>query len=77
MVLETQILDINNKIKKKAKEMKKATILGKKIEGKAQQIKGEIQYAVGDRVKGTMNKTAGKTKVAIANLENKLVKNAK
>ncbi len=54
--------------------MNKLQNVGKKIEGNAQQVKGKIEYAMGQRVKGTINKVAGKSKVVLATIENKLRK---
>lgn len=50
----------------------KLNIIGQKVKGQAQQIKGKIENASGQHVKGAIDTVRGKANVIEANLRNKL-----
>lgn len=51
------------------KIMNKLNIVGQKIKGEAQQIKGKIESASGQHIKGTIDTIRGKTNVAVAEIK--------
>ena len=50
----------------------KLNIIGQNVKGQAQQVKGRVEVASGQRVKGTVDKIRGKANVIGANIRNKL-----
>lgn len=53
----------------------KLDIAKQKVTGIAQQVKGEVEVASGQQIKGNLNKVSGKVKEVIADVRNKLEKN--
>lgn len=51
---------------------RKLNIIGQKVKGKSQQVKGAIEDASGQHVKGKVDKLRGKTNVFVADIRNKI-----
>ncbi len=56
--------------------MGKLDIMGQKIKGEAQQVKGRIEDATGQHVKGTVDKIKGQANVVIADIRDKASKDS-
>ena len=52
--------------------MGKLNIVGQKLKGKSQQLKGKIEYASGQHMKGNMDKLRGKSNEFIADIKMKV-----
>ncbi|MFA6889274.1 MAG: hypothetical protein WC254_07305 [Candidatus Woesearchaeota archaeon] len=54
--------------------MKNLNIIGQRVKGQLQQVKGTIEDASGQHLKGKVDKLRGKTNVFIADIRNNLSK---
>lgn len=54
--------------------MKNLNIIGQKVKGQLQQVKGAIEDASGQHLKGKVDKLRGKANVFIADIRNNLSK---
>jgi uncharacterized protein YjbJ (UPF0337 family) len=54
------------------KVMRRLHIVGQNLKGRAQEVKGEIEIASGNKVKGTIDKIRGKANIVIADIKNKV-----
>ncbi|MDO8610302.1 MAG: hypothetical protein Q7R95_07165 [bacterium] len=52
--------------------MSKTNIIGQKIKGNIQQIKGKVEYKSGQHVKGTVDTIRGKANVIGSDIRNKV-----
>lgn len=52
--------------------MGKIQIMGQKIKGQAQEVKGKIEVAVGEPIHGTIDKVRGKANILAANIKMKI-----
>lgn len=50
--------------------MRKLEIIGQKLKGKGQQLKGDIELKTGHRVRGSIDKIKGKANEEIADIRN-------
>ena len=55
------------------KIMKTLNIVGQKVKGEAQNIKGKIEVKSGQRVKGTVDQVKGKINIASADIKSEMV----
>ena len=51
---------------------RKLNIIGQKVKGKSQQVKGSIEDASGQHIKGTIDRVRGKVNVAEAEIKDKV-----